>query len=91
MLAKENNIPFYVAAPVSTFDLSLSDGSRIPIEERPFSEVTHIKGIAIAPEGVRVRNPAFDVTPARYITAIVTENGIVKGDYRSGLRKVAAS
>lgn len=89
VLAKENNIPFYVAAPVSTLDFNLSDGSKIPIEERPFSEVTHIKGIPIAPDGARVRNPAFDVTPARYITAIITENGIVKGDYRSGLRKVA--
>lgn len=89
VLAKENNIPFYVAAPVSTLDLTLSDGSKIPIEERPFNEVTHIKGIAIAPEGVRVRNPAFDVTPARYITAIITENGIVKDDFRGGLRKVA--
>lgn len=91
VLARENNIPFYVAAPVSTLDLTLSDGSRIPIEERPASEVTHIKGIAIAPEGVRVRNPAFDVTPARFITAIITENGIVKDDYRSGLRKVAGT
>jgi methylthioribose-1-phosphate isomerase len=90
VLAKENNIPFYVAAPVSTLDLTLSDGSKIPIEERTTTEVTHIKGIAIAPEGVRVRNPAFDVTPARYITSIITENGIVKGDYLSGLRKVAA-
>lgn len=89
VLAHENNIPFYVAAPISTLDLSLSDGSKIPIEERPSSEVTHIKGIGIAPEGVRVRNPAFDVTPARYITGIITENGIVSTDYRSGLRKVA--
>lgn len=89
VLAKENNIPFYVAAPVSTLDLTLPDGSKIPIEERPNNEVTHIKGIAIAPEGVSVRNPAFDVTPARYITAIITENGIVKGDYCAGLRKVA--
>ncbi len=89
VLAKENNIPFYIAAPVSTLDLTLADGSKIPIEERPFSEVTHIKGIAIAPEGVRVRNPAFDVTPARYITAIITENGIVRGDFCSGLRKVS--
>lgn len=89
VLAKENNIPFYVAAPVSTLDLNLSDGSKIPIEERPYSEVTQIKGVPIAPEGVQVRNPAFDVTPAKYITAIITEHGIVKGDYRSGLRKVA--
>jgi methylthioribose-1-phosphate isomerase len=89
VLAKENNIPFYVAAPVSTLDLSLSDGSQIPIEERQAGEVTHIKGIAIAPEGVNVRNPAFDVTPARYITAIITEKGIVSGDYLFGLRKVS--
>ncbi len=90
VLARENNIPFYVAAPVSTLDLSLSDGSKIPIEERPGVEVTHIKGVPIAPEGIRVRNPAFDVTPARYISAIITENGIVSGDYRAGLRKAAA-
>ena len=91
VLAKENNIPFYVAAPVSTLDLSLCDGGKIPIEERQADEVTHIKGIAIAPQGVKVRNPAFDVTPARYISAIITENGIVRGDYRSGLRKVAGA
>ncbi len=89
VLAKENNIPFYVAAPVSTLDLSLSDGAKIPIEERHSCEVTHMKGILVAPEGIRVRNPAFDVTPARYISAIITENGIVTGDYRSGLRKIA--
>ncbi|HEY4743183.1 MAG TPA: S-methyl-5-thioribose-1-phosphate isomerase [Desulfuromonadaceae bacterium] len=89
VLARENNIPFYVAAPVSTLDLSLADGTKIPIEERHSGEVTHIKGVAVAPEGIRVRNPAFDVTPARYISAIITENGIVSGDYRSGLRKVA--
>ena len=89
VLAKENNIPFYVAAPVSTLDLSLSDGSRIPIEERPSTEVTHIRGNSIAPEGINVRNPSFDVTPARYITAIITENGIVKGDFASGLRKIS--
>jgi len=89
VLAKENNIPFYVAAPLSTLDLSLSDGSQIPIEERHGGEVTHIKGLAIAPTGVSVRNPAFDVTPARYITAIITEKGIVSGDYLFGLRKAA--
>lgn len=89
VLAKENNIPFYVAAPVSTLDLSIPDGSKIPIEERPAHEVTHIKGIAIAPEGIKVRNPSFDVTPARYISAIITETAIITGDYRSGLRKVA--
>ncbi len=89
VLAKENNIPFYVAAPISTLDLSLCDGGKIPIEERPVEEVTRIKGIDIAPAGIRVRNPAFDVTPARYISAIITENGIVRGDYRAGLRRVA--
>jgi methylthioribose-1-phosphate isomerase len=89
VLARENNIPFYVAAPVSTLDLTLSDGSRIPIEERPASEVTHIRGVAIAPKGVPVRNPSFDVTPARLITAIITENGIVKDDFRAGLRRIA--
>ncbi|MBL0224387.1 MAG: S-methyl-5-thioribose-1-phosphate isomerase [Geobacteraceae bacterium] len=91
VLARENKIPFYVAAPVSTLDLSLADGSRIPIEERPASEVTHIKGIAIAPDGVPVRNPSFDVTPARLITAIITENGIVRDDYRAGLRRIAGT
>jgi len=91
VLARENNIPFYVAAPVSTLDLTLSDGSKIPIEERPANEVTHIKGVGIAPEGVSVRNPSFDVTPARYITAIITENGIVKDDFRAGLRRIAGT
>jgi methylthioribose-1-phosphate isomerase len=91
VLARENNIPFYVAAPVSTLDLTLTDGSKIPIEERPTSEVTHIRGIAIAPEGVSIRNPSFDVTPARYITAIITENGIVRDDFRAGLRRIAGN
>ena len=89
VLAKENNIPFYVAAPVSTLDLNLSDGWQIPIEERSPEEVTHIKNIAIAPSGIAVRNPSFDITPARFISAIITENGVVQGDYRSGLRKIA--
>lgn len=81
VLAKENSIPFYVAAPVSTLDLTLAHGDQIPIEERTSREVTHIKGIPIAPQGVAVRNPAFDVTPHRYITAIVTEHGVARGDY----------
>lgn len=89
VLAKENDIPFYVAAPISTIDLKIANGSQIPIEERAATEVTHIKGIPIAPLGATVCNPAFDVTPARYITAIITENGVVSGDYLSGLRKVA--
>ena len=72
-----------MAAPLSTFDLSLENGDVIPIEERHSREVTHLSGLPIAPEGVKVRNPAFDVTPARYITAIITEKGVVTGDYRS--------
>jgi methylthioribose-1-phosphate isomerase len=86
VLAKENRIPFYVAAPVSTLDLSLQTGDEIPIEERHSREVTHLQGYPVAPEGVRVRNPAFDVTPARYISGIITERGVVTGDYREGLR-----
>lgn len=78
VLAKENKVPFYVAAPTSTFDLSLSSGNRIPIEQRNPSEVTHIKGIAIAPRYVGAANPAFDVTPNKYITAIITEKGIIR-------------
>ena len=78
VLAKENRVPFYVAAPTSTFDLSLSSGNRIPIEQRNPAEVTHIKGIAIAPRYVNAANPAFDVTPNKYITAIITEKGIIR-------------
>ena len=78
VLAKENNIPFYVAAPLSTLDLSLTSGVDIPIEERHAREVTHLQGFPLAPEGIHVRNPAFDVTPARYITAFITERGILK-------------
>ena len=88
VLAKEHRIPFYVAAPVSTLDLSLDSGENIPIEERTITEVTHIKGVAIAPEGIKVRNPAFDVTPARYVTAIVTENGVAHGDYTETLQEL---
>jgi methylthioribose-1-phosphate isomerase len=85
VLAKENRIPFYVAAPLSTLDLSLKDGDQIPIEERTPREVTHIRDIPLAPEGVAVRNPAFDVTPARYISGIITEVGVVRGDLEAGL------
>jgi methylthioribose-1-phosphate isomerase len=86
VLAKENHIPFYVAAPVSTLDLSLQNGEHIPIEERRPEEVTHLAGQPIAPLGIKVRNPAFDVTPARYITAIITERGFVRGHYEAGLK-----
>ncbi|MCE5199013.1 MAG: S-methyl-5-thioribose-1-phosphate isomerase [Armatimonadota bacterium] len=86
ILAHHHGIPFYVAAPMSTVDFSLSSGDDIPIEERPHEEVTHIDGQRIAPEGVRVVNPSFDVTPAAYITAIITEKGIVYPPYRKNLR-----
>lgn len=85
VLAKEHNIPFYVAAPVSTIDLSLSDGSQIPIEERDARELTHIKDVQLAPEGIDVFNPAFDITPQRLVTAIITEKGVVQGNYLTGL------
>ena len=88
VLAKENNVPFYIAAPVSTFDLSIPDGDHIPIEERAASEVTHIQGVGIAPD-VHAAHPAFDVTPARYITAIFTERGIARAPYTESLRALA--
>ncbi len=88
VLAKEHNIPFYVAAPISTIDLNLSDGSQIPIEERDGREITHFKDLQLAPEGINVFNPAFDVTPNRLITAIITENGVVEGEYLAGLSQV---
>jgi len=81
VLAMENGVPFYVAAPTSTIDLSISSGEAIPIEERSPEEVTHIKGIPIAPQGSHVANPAFDVTPHRYISAIITECGITYEPY----------
>jgi methylthioribose-1-phosphate isomerase len=89
VLAKEHGIPFYVAAPISTVDLETPDGSKIPIEQRHASEVTQIAGKNIAPEGVGVENPAFDVTPARYVTAIITERGIAKAPYAKSLSDLA--
>jgi methylthioribose-1-phosphate isomerase len=86
VLAKEHGIPFYVAAPWSTIDLSAADGSRIPIEERAAKEVTHVGTNRIAPDGARIRNPAFDVTPHRYITAIITERGIFHPPFAKTLR-----
>jgi len=88
VLAKEHGIPFYVAAPTSTIDLSLASGAQIPIEQRSQEEVTHIQGVSIAPEGIQAANPAFDVTPHKYITAIITENGIIREPYGEGLRKI---
>ncbi|HEY3938126.1 MAG TPA: S-methyl-5-thioribose-1-phosphate isomerase [Bryobacteraceae bacterium] len=89
VLAKENNIPFYVAAPISTLDLSLPSGDDIPIEERSPKEVTHLQGVHIAPEGIKVANPAFDVTPNRYISAIITERGVARAPYGEALRQLA--
>jgi methylthioribose-1-phosphate isomerase len=88
VLAKENKIPFYIAAPTSTIDVSLKTGDAIPIEERNPEEVTHIRGVRIAPEGVSAANPAFDVTPHRYITAIITEKGIIKAPYGPGIKGI---
>src|SRR5207248_4825720 len=88
VLAKENGVPFFVAAPISTLDLSLPTGDQIPIEERAAAEVTHVFGHAVAPAGTAVQNPAFDVTPARYVTAIVTENGIARAPYEESLKKL---
>lgn len=81
VLAKEHNIPFYVAAPLSTIDLSLKTGAEIPIEERSAEEVTSFGGVPVAPAGVKVFNPAFDVTPAKYVTAIISEYGVARGDW----------
>ncbi len=88
VVAHENNVPFYVAAPTSTLDMSIASGKDIPIEERSPDEVTRWGDRLIAPKGIAVRNPAFDVTPARYITAIITEKGVVRPPYDEGLRKV---
>src|SRR5688572_28010924 len=85
VLAKRHGIPFYVAAPISTFDPKIPDGSHIPIEERPADEVTGYRGARWAPEGVSVRNPAFDVTPAALISGIITERGVVRSPNRARL------
>jgi len=86
VLANAHGIPFYVAAPTTTIDLSLTSGYQIPIEERGPEEVTHIQGVPIAPAGVRAANPAFDITPGSHITAIITEKGIIRAPYTEGLR-----
>jgi methylthioribose-1-phosphate isomerase len=89
VLAKENGIPFYVAAPISTLDLSIASEAEIPIEERSAEEVTHLAGVRIAPD-VRAAHPAFDVTPARYIAAIITERGIARPPFEESLRRTAS-
>jgi methylthioribose-1-phosphate isomerase len=88
VLAKENKIPFYIAAPVSTIDPSLKTGDEIPIEERNAEEVTHLQGKPIAPDGINAANPAFDVTPNIYITAIITEKGIIRAPYGKGIKEI---
>jgi methylthioribose-1-phosphate isomerase len=90
VLAREHNIPFYVAAPISTVDLACPEGSLIPIEQRNAKEVTHIAGKQMVPDGVAIENPAFDVTPAKYVAAIITERGIARAPYEDSLRKLAA-
>lgn len=90
VLAKENNIPFYVAAPISTLDLSIPSGDHIPIEERTPLEVTHIKDVQLAPTGIQIANPAFDVTPNRYVAAIITERGVARAPYTESLQRLAS-
>jgi methylthioribose-1-phosphate isomerase len=87
VLAREHGIPFYVAAPLSTIDLGTPDGSRIPIEERNAREVTHIGAAQVAPDGARVWNPAFDVTPHAFIAGIITERGICRAPYEDSLKR----
>ena len=87
VLAKEHGIPFYVAAPLSTVDLNCPTGKEIPIEERDTREVSHIKGIQLAPEGIMIDNPAFDVTPNRFVTAIITEKGVARAPFVESLKK----
>ncbi len=89
VLARENGVPFYVAAPISTLDLTLSTGDLIPIEQRAAKEVTEVFGVPVAPEGIAVQNPAFDVTPAKYVTAIITERGVARAPFEESLRRLA--
>ena len=86
VLAREHGVPFYVAAPLTTLDLSLASGDEIPIEERDPMEVTHIKDHQLAPDGINVHNPAFDVTPHQFITAIITDKGVARPPYLKSLK-----
>jgi methylthioribose-1-phosphate isomerase len=88
VLAREHGVPFYVAAPLTTLDLSLASGEEIPIEERDSMEVTHIRDHQLAPDGVNVHNPAFDVTPHQFITAIITDKGVARPPYEKSLKKL---
>jgi methylthioribose-1-phosphate isomerase len=91
VLAKENGVPFYVAAPISTLDLTLASGDQIPIEQRPSTEVTEVFGVQVAPTGTQVQNPAFDVTPNRYVTGIITEKGVARAPYEESLSALMRS
>jgi methylthioribose-1-phosphate isomerase len=89
ILAREHNIPFYVAAPWSTLDLATAHGDLIPIEQRAATEVTHSNGKQMTPHGVAIENPAFDVTPAKYVTAIITERGVLRAPYEQSIQEMA--
>ena len=91
VLARAHGIPFYIAAPLSTIDPSFPDGGEIPIEERKPEEITHSAGVRTAPEGIAVYNPAFDVTPHDFITAIITEEGVIRPPFREGINSVRSS
>jgi methylthioribose-1-phosphate isomerase len=91
ILAREHNIPFYVAAPWATIDLATATGDGIPIEQRSALEVTHSNGKQMTPHGVAIENPAFDVTPARYISAIITERGVLRAPYQDSIAQMAAT
>ena len=90
VLARQHGIPFYVAAPVSTVDLNIPAGEQIPIEERDTREVTHVRGQRLAPRGIDVHNPAFDVTPSEFIAAIITDRGVARAPYTESLKRLAA-
>jgi methylthioribose-1-phosphate isomerase len=87
VLAREHRIPFYVAAPLSTIDLDTPDGSGIPIEQRHPREVTHVRGSQLTPAGALIRNPAFDITPHRFIAGIITDRGILRAPYIESLKR----
>jgi methylthioribose-1-phosphate isomerase len=91
VLAREHGLPFYVAAPLSTVDFATADGAGIPIEERSSDEVVKFAGVRLVPEGVEARHPAFDVTPARLVSAIITERGIARAPFGESLRALADS
>jgi methylthioribose-1-phosphate isomerase len=91
ILAKEHGIPFYVAAPMSTIDVNTPTGEGIPIEQRSPREVTHSNGKQMTPDGAGIENPAFDVTPAKYISAIITDRGVLRAPYTESIRALSAA